>query len=177
MTTIELVRHADASSRSVWGGSDDGLRPLTDRGRRQAEEIASAITNGPAVAAIRSSPLVRCVQTCEPLARAVGLPVEQDHRLAEAVGVPLTDGGNPWVTAAWLGGRALALVDEVVAENAGERVVLCSHGDVIPALLALVAGRDGVEVGDVGLSKGGRVTLEFVDGRCRSVHRNATPRG
>lgn len=177
MTTIELLRHAQAPSRSDWEGADDALRPLTERGRRHSREIAAGLAAGPPITAIRSSPLLRCVQTCEPLAALTGLPVEEDPRVAEAVGVPVTDGGNPWVVASWLGGRALALVDDIVTEQDGRRVVVCSHGDVIPALLALLAGRDGVDVGDVRLRKGEWVTLHFVDGRCSSIHRNALPRG
>ena len=62
-----------------------------------------------------ASPFVRCVQTLEPLGKALGLPVETDERLAEGAGAA----------------GALAVAAEVRDTGA----VLCSHGDVIPDLL------------------------------------------
>ena len=58
-----------------------------------------------------SSPYARCVETVEPLAAALGVPVEQDDRLAEGAG------GS---------GRDLLLE---------EGVVCCTHGDVVEALV------------------------------------------
>ena len=78
---VYVVRHAKAGLRTRWTGPDE-QRPLTRRGRRQAERLVERF-RGIQVARIVSSPFVRCVQTVEPLARDRGLEVEPDPRLAE----------------------------------------------------------------------------------------------
>lgn len=100
-----LIRHASAGDRDDWAG-DDFHRPLDKKGRRQAEEIA-AVLGTEDVRRVVSSPYVRCVQTVEPLAAALGLEVERDERLAEGAGF-----------------SAQELVEE-------DGVVACTHGDVI----------------------------------------------
>jgi 8-oxo-dGTP diphosphatase len=113
---LYIVRHADAGNRRAWTDDDD-LRPLGKKGRRQAEAVAELLGRAH-VTRLVSSPSVRCLQTLEPLAERIGLPIEPDRRLAEGS----------------RGDDALALAHEVVAvDDVG---VLCSHGDVIPDLLA-----------------------------------------
>lgn len=166
-TTIELVRHAKAHSRDRWWGRPDRERPLTEVGMDQARDIAQALqAEGPPIAKLFSSPWLRCTQTLDPLADALGVNVVEVDQLGEVISLPVHDGGDAWVTSAWLGGRAVAFLDRVVAEYAGRRIVACSHGDVIPALVALVVGRDGLDTTDVRCHKGGRFTLDFLDGRC-----------
>jgi len=104
-----LVRHASAGERHLWA-DDDRLRPLDDKGRRQALEIAAALCSED-IRRVVSSPYVRCVQTVEPLAAELGLEVELDERLAEGAGQAAAD-----------------LLDE-------EGIVLCTHGDVASDLL------------------------------------------
>ncbi|MGH2977341.1 MAG: SixA phosphatase family protein [Gaiellaceae bacterium] len=79
-----LVRHASAGDRRDWAG-DDRLRPLDARGRRQSAALVELL-RPLEPRRIVSSPYVRCVQTVEPLAAALGRPVEQDDRLAEGAG-------------------------------------------------------------------------------------------
>jgi broad specificity phosphatase PhoE len=101
--------------------------------------------------------------------------VEAGAALGEAPGLPVHDRGDPWVGAAWLGGRAAALVDRLVRAHPEGRLVVCSHGDVIPALLAVLAGRDGLALDDVHLHKGARVTLRFDGARCVGADRKGPP--
>lgn len=108
-----LVRHASAGSRADWQG-DDLLRPLDERGRRQAEALP-ALLAGYEVARVLTSPFARCRETVEPLACALGLPLEERAELAE--GARRED--------------ALALVHELE----GTTAVLCTHGDVVEELL------------------------------------------
>lgn len=166
MAVVELVRHAKAVARSDWHGGPDHERPLSARGREQAQQLTEELLAGDPIAALHTSPLVRCRQTLEPLARATGLPLVEEEGLAEASGVPVVDAGSLWVASAWLAGRAAALIDRLVAAHPHGRVVCCSHGDVIPALLALLTGREGLAVTDVHLPKGARATLTFAGGRC-----------
>jgi 8-oxo-dGTP diphosphatase len=122
---LYVVRHADAGQRSEWDGPDRS-RPLSDRGRRQADGLADLLADA-GITRLLASPSTRCVQTLEPLGQRLGLVVEPDERLAEGTGA---DG-------------ALRLADEL----SGTGGVLCSHGDVIPDVLdALV--RDGVKLRD-----------------------------
>jgi len=116
-----LVRHASAGSREEWSGSDR-LRPLDDRGRRQAEGLVAALAGYP-VERILSSPSVRCTETVLPLAGERGLDVEE--RLAVGEGASRES--------------ALALVDGVE----GPGLVVCTHGDVVEELLG-----DGMKKGE-----------------------------
>ena len=110
---VILVRHGSAGKRGAWSG-DDRLRPLDARGRKQAHGIASALADR-GVDRILSSPYVRCVQTVEPLAAALGLEVEKRPELAEGAGASAPS----------------ALAEELADRNA----VLCTHGDVVEDLL------------------------------------------
>lgn len=125
MGKLYVVRHADAGSRSGWDGSD-WQRPLSPRGRHQAEGIRDQLA-GADIARLVASPFRRCVATLEPLARHLGLEVEPDDRLSENRGAA----------------GAMALLEEV----AGVPAVLCSHGDVIPDLLDELV-RHGVKLAD-----------------------------
>ena len=78
---IVLVRHAEPV-HPYSGGPDDYHRPLTETGHAQAEGLVEQL------AAMRpdliaASPYLRAVQTVQPLARALGLPVRTDHVLRE----------------------------------------------------------------------------------------------
>jgi broad specificity phosphatase PhoE len=115
---LYVVRHAHAGDRSAWGHRDTS-RPLSKKGRRQAAGIADLLA-GVGIERVLSSPATRCVQTLEPLAERLGVPVEGDARLRE--------GADPR--------DALSLADELRA--GGGHVALCSHGDVIPDLLRAV---------------------------------------
>ncbi|MFI9816545.1 histidine phosphatase family protein [Saccharothrix variisporea] len=76
-----LVRHARPLLPAP-GGPDDHHRPLTEEGLAQAERLVDDLA-GLRPTAIASSPYLRAVQTVEPTARALGLPVHRDHDLRE----------------------------------------------------------------------------------------------
>jgi 8-oxo-dGTP diphosphatase len=111
--TLFLVRHATAGDRARWTGVD-ALRPITKKGRRQAQAFADSLRER-GIERIYTSPYTRCVQTVEPLAEAIGAKVVEHDALAE----------GPDVDAAY------ELCDALVGYNA----VLCSHGDVIAAVI------------------------------------------
>jgi 8-oxo-(d)GTP phosphatase len=79
--SVVLVRHASAGKREEWVG-DDRLRPLDERGWKQAHGLVEALAEFD-VGRILSSPYLRCLQTVEPLAAARGLEVEAREELAE----------------------------------------------------------------------------------------------
>jgi 8-oxo-dGTP diphosphatase len=110
---IHLVRHAAAGDRSSWEG-DDRKRPLTEKGRLQADAIADLLE--PRIASsVISSPYVRCIETGLPLAKRLGLSV--------AVAEFLEEGS---------GGRGFF---DFVESKPREEIVMVSHGDVIPAII------------------------------------------
>jgi phosphohistidine phosphatase SixA len=111
--TILLVRHARAGKAKKWQG-DDRLRPLDERGRAQAEGLVDLL-RGYEPTAILSSAAVRCVQTVEPPAKALGLEVEERDELAE--------------------GKASDDVLSLVSSIPDDVAVLCTHGDVINEVL------------------------------------------
>ncbi len=82
MTTVLLVRHGlTALTGPVLAGRTPGV-DLDDRGRAQAAAVAQRLA-GVAVQAIVSSPLERCFQTAEFIAKERDLTVETDARLIE----------------------------------------------------------------------------------------------
>ena len=117
-----MVRHAKAGSRSDFDGNDID-RPLTNTGRRQATALAERLASvSPTV--IVSSPYRRCVETVEPLAVAIDASVQVDERLAEFA----SDNVQP----------DASLFD--LLYSLPDRAVVCSHGDVIPAIIESLAG-------------------------------------
>jgi len=132
-----LVRHAKAGSRNGWIGPDEA-RPLTRAGREQAEAIMRALAERP-VPRTLSSPYRRCVETLQPLATKLGLFVEEVTVLAE---------GEP----------AAAVVEFMTALP--DDSVLCTHGDVLPAVIEVLASRGMAVDGDVDWRKGVTWVLE-----------------
>lgn len=116
---LYLVRHADAGTRGPDDGPDE-LRPLIERGWRQANALADQLADA-GITRLAASPFRRCVQTLEPLAERLGLTVEPDDRLAEGAGFA----------------PALELADEL----RGAPAAVCSHGDVIPDVLEALLRR------------------------------------
>ena len=99
---IELLvlRHAHAGDSATWDQPDE-IRPLTEKGRRQAERVGRLLAAAAYVPdVILASPLVRARQTAEIVADLLGVRVRLEPRLGEMVDVPvleqiLDDAGNP----------------------------------------------------------------------------------
>ncbi len=117
---VHLLRHANAGRRATWRGADFA-RPLSTSGHAQARHLADALRRSP-LSRLVSSPWVRCVETVVPLALELGLKVEGDERLGDE--------------------EAEGHADEILAEMAGQSVVVCSHGSGLRAILER-ARRDG----------------------------------
>ena len=97
---LYLLRHADAGDPLTWPGPD-AERPLSGKGKRQAERLAGwLLASGFAPDAIVSSPYRRAVQTARRVAEGLGLEVIVDERLAAHLDLAtverlLTDLGSP----------------------------------------------------------------------------------
>ena len=142
MSTFHVVRHARAGSRSHWTG-DDRQRPLSKKGLKQADEIAEML-RAQEITAVYSSPYLRCVQTVEPLARALRLAVMQAPELAEGQGV-----------------RGLYRFFD---NRSLDRVVLATHGDVVWELVEDLTARRILPAFREQFEKGSTWTVEVEDG-------------
>ena len=132
-----VVRHARAGKRREWQG-DDRLRPLDEKGRRQAAGLPGLLARFE-IARIASSLYRRCTQTVEPLSEQQGLPIEERHELEE--GAPLEE--------------SLALLREL-----GDDAVLCTHGDVLENLFGEAGQKGSTRV--VELRDAEPVVLEYL---------------
>jgi probable phosphomutase (TIGR03848 family) len=165
--TVILLRHArsTANSAGVLAGRTLGVA-LDEDGVAQAQALVERLAQLP-LAAVVSSPLQRCQETVAPLAQARELEVTVDDRFVEVdygqwTGRELSKLGKEplWKVvqshpsaAVFPGGeglaalqaRAVAAVREWNAKLAAEHGpqvlwLVCSHGDVIKAVLADALG-------------------------------------
>jgi probable phosphomutase (TIGR03848 family) len=167
VATVLLIRHgrSTANTSGVLAGRTPGIE-LDERGTAQAEALAVRLGELN-LAALVSSPLQRCLQTLAPLAAARGLSVATEERLAECdygdwtgktiktlmkerlwqavqahpSGV-VFPGGESMAAMAARAAAALRDWDRQVAAEHGPGAVwaLCSHGDLIKAIVADVLG-------------------------------------
>lgn len=79
MPTIYLIRHAEPVSPATYSGSDLN-RPLSDRGRKQAQWMAKHL-NASKATEVLTSPYARCLETAEIIAKALGLEAKTDDQL------------------------------------------------------------------------------------------------
>lgn len=156
-----LVRHGETEGnvRRLLQGLDD---PLTERGRRQAQEIAALLSRRDDVVALYASPLVRTVQTAEAISAGVGLEPALREGLAELnVGDAEGFGYEEWAERfpeqaerfrsegldfVWPGGesgrqlgrRVAAEVDRILGDHRDDAgaVVIVSHGGALGWMLA-----------------------------------------
>jgi phosphohistidine phosphatase len=79
---LYLLRHAHAGDPAKWRG-DDSERPLTERGRGQAERVGRLLRGAEeAPDVFITSPKVRAAETAEIVAKALQARVVVDQRLA-----------------------------------------------------------------------------------------------
>lgn len=138
---VYLVRHAHAGQRTHDGR--DIYRPLSPDGNERAEDLIETFAEL-SVDKILSSPATRCVQTVEPLARSLGMEVEEIDGLWEGSSI----------------GDALGALEALDLDC----VVACSHGDIIPALIDTLNGR-GVPITGRGCELGSVWVLDLERGR------------
>ena len=100
LTGLHLLRHAQAADRDAWDRPDEE-RPLTEKGRRQAERLGRFLAAaGLAPDAVLTSPLARARETAEIVAGLLGTAVRVEPRLGETLDLAileriLADAGDP----------------------------------------------------------------------------------
>jgi broad specificity phosphatase PhoE len=163
VTTLLLARHgeSDWNRAKRWQGFAD--RPLTDRGRQQADELADRL-DSIELDAVYSSDLRRARDTAEVVARRKGLVVsttpdlrevdvgswsgltraEAEARFPEAYARWL-QGGEGWEdgeTYEQLGARVISAMQRIALSHDGGRVLVVAHGGTIRAIHAAALGVD-----------------------------------
>lgn len=167
MGTVILLRHARsaANAAGILAGRTPGVA-LDESGQAQAEALVRRLAQLP-LAALVSSPLLRCRQTVSQLAQARDLEVSVDDRFMEVdygewTGRELRNLGKEplWKVvqvhpsaAVFPGGEGLAALqaravaavrewDTKLAAEHGPQVIwlVCTHGDIIKAVLADALG-------------------------------------
>ena len=163
MTTLLLARHgeSDWNRDKRWQGFAD--RPLTDLGRRQAEELADRLQDTD-LDAVYSSDLRRARDTAKIVARGRGLAVsttpdlrevdvgewsgltraEAEAKFPEAYERWL-NGGEGWERGEryeQLAARVLKAMRRIAAAHDGARVLVVAHGGTIRAIHAAALGVD-----------------------------------
>ncbi len=136
---VYLIRHANAGVRGTVC-ADDLERPLDKRGIAQAKALAEAFEPVD-LDAIHASRALRCLQTVGGIAASHGLEIIGEDALTE--------------------GTSMAEATELCRRSVGgKNAALCSHGDVIPAIISQLM-RDGMTVsGARGCEKGSIWLLE-----------------
>jgi phosphohistidine phosphatase len=133
-TTLHLLRHAHAGDPMEWEGPDE-LRPLTRKGRRQAERLGAFLeAHGQRPDVIVSSPKVRALQTAEIVAAAIGMTVRVDDRLA--------------------GGLDEEVLATLLLELGAREPMLVGHDPDLSEVAASLVGADGLA-----LRKGALATI------------------
>jgi broad specificity phosphatase PhoE len=164
VTIVYLARHgeSDWNAANRFQGHSD--RPLTDLGRRQAEQLAEELAAAASLSAIYSSPLRRALETAAIVGTRLGLePVELEglrevdvggwaglsrteveRRYPEAFRRWL-DGGEGWEDGesyAAMATRVLDAVHRIAEAHADEELLVVSHGGPIRAVQAAADGMD-----------------------------------
>jgi broad specificity phosphatase PhoE len=163
VTTLLLARHGESDwNRSKrWQGFAD--RPLTDLGRRQADELADRLDDTE-LDAVYSSDLRRARETAEAVARRKRLEVkttsdlrevdvgswsgltraEAEARFPDAYGRWLqgSEGWEDGETYDQLGDRVIRGLRQIAADHEGGRVLVVAHGGTIRAIHAAALGVD-----------------------------------
>jgi 8-oxo-(d)GTP phosphatase len=123
---IIALRHGKAVAPELWDGPDS-TRPLMQRGRDQAQSVAAGIAAyGPRK--LISSTAARCLATIEPVAHLTGRKITP----TDAISQEAFEGGYADVGSVLL--KRLA---------SKKTAVLCSHGPVLPEIIAEVARLSG----------------------------------
>jgi broad specificity phosphatase PhoE len=120
---IFVVRHAEKASDS----NEPGVL-LSSAGQARARRLAAVLARA-GVNAIYSTDFVRTLETAEPLARALKIPV-QKYAAKDAKGQ---------MTPA-------PLVQKLKAEHGKDTVLVVGHADTVPSLLNALGCREQIEI-------------------------------
>jgi broad specificity phosphatase PhoE len=150
-TVIHLLRHGEVYNpeKIIYGRLP--RFNLSENGRKMAEVIAEAVDdpkyNLQSISQIISSPMIRAIQTGEPIAQKLGLDISTDERLIESGSYfagkkislkvllkataknylrdpALPSWGEPY---RWVLNRMLDIINQTKEERSGKTTLLVSH--------------------------------------------------
>lgn len=143
---IYVTRHGQTewNRNSIVCGESD--IPLTEEGHLQAQALAHKLKGEP-IHCIISSPMIRAVQTAQPIAQTLGLPFSTDERIVEQRFGQMEGIGrfDPEFQAAkrrfvyrypdgesmmQLGQRVYNFLDELLEKHGDENVLIVCHGTI-----------------------------------------------
>jgi len=162
MTYLFLIRHGE--NEWVETGKLAGRTPgvhLNEKGHQQSAVLAERLAKQP-ISAIYSSPLVRCMETAQPLAQRLNLHIRAESGLLEVDygdwrGKALKElshqpewqlvqvypsgfrfpGGE---TLREVQSRVVATLERIRTQHAGEAIALFAHGDILRTALTWYLG-------------------------------------
>ncbi len=153
-----LVRHGLPLRREVVEGPADP--ELSAEGHEQSARLATYLKSE-SIDAIYSSPMKRAVQTAEPLAQKINLPIsivddvaEYDRLSNEYIPIEELRAANDerWqklLTGEWQSdsdtlesfhNRVISSLEQLISQHASQRIVVTCHGGVINQYLAHILG-------------------------------------
>jgi probable phosphoglycerate mutase len=169
---------------------------LNDKGRDQAQALAELLQRQP-IHAIYASPLERCIETAEPLARTTGLPILIEPGVIEVDygdwhGKELKELGKQpeWQhvqhfpstfrfpngeTLREVQQRVVTALEDLAARHPNETVVVVSHGDVIRTAVAHYAGTPLDLFQRLQIGTGTLTTIALTGGRPSILNINHAP--
>lgn len=156
--TVLIVRHGTAGRKARYKG-DDRKRPLDGAGRKQAKSLVPQLLAFGADE-VYAADRVRCSQTVEPLAAALGVPITLEPALTEEAYAESPKAAHKRVL-------------EIAAESITP--VICSQGKVIPYLIDWWCARDGVKPDKSRNRKGSTWVLSLAEGRLVAADHIASP--
>jgi phosphohistidine phosphatase len=141
---LYILRHAWAGHYGDPEWPDDALRPLSDEGRERFAAVAAALVDrGVTPGIIATSPLIRCRQTAELLAKAVRPKpplVELDA---------LQPGSDLPALVTWTAGQS----------QEHEEIAWVGHAPDVDRMAAALLG----QTGQIRLAKGAAAAIRFYD--------------
>ncbi|MFE9103633.1 NUDIX hydrolase [Actinomadura geliboluensis] len=154
---LVILRHASAGEKREWLEADE-LRPLDAPGRREAAALAGLLhAYGPM--RVVSSATARCLETVLPYARATRAPIATDAAFT------IGDTGPEEAV-----DRLLSL--------AGTGAVVCTHGEIVSALVTGLCKEMGENVpDDPSLRKGEFWVAHLAEGSLASLERHSAGNG
>ena len=147
-TEICLVRHGETEWNRVGRYQGTSDIPLNELGLQQAQ-LASARLANESWDAILSSPLTRAATTAQAISDATGVvPIEllvdlQERAYGEAEGLTIVEREARWPDGDWpnleplegIWERGNRVLQHIVTNYSGQRVIAVSHGGMINAIL------------------------------------------
>lgn len=151
-TPLVLLRHAKAVKRSEWDG-DDGDRPLDVYGQTQAKRFLPSYLPF-AIAEIHTSDAIRCMETVEPMARALDIQTIISSDLSEYRHETHKESALDY---------AQGLMES------GKSAIICSHNPILPKLLKKLIGKKNFKDLDRKLEPGEAWILHHRDGEIIAI--------